>query len=294
MPGYGLKFVLGTTFTDETLQKLRPDSLINDGSLFLIDFGREETAPRNSVPAHNSALVNLAWETAAETIGSGNESTLSATFENTLVGVPSMGLVERSGKYGVHIISSQSAQDGANRYAGVKIPDPIRNHIHANLPGRSFYVSVWGRRTRVAAGPTQSIGYIGDVSNATRYGWNFQTPPTFGPSSGGALVGSLADPNTNAVGNFFRAGGVSDWTSTKPSEANTVASFWIGSKGVYTSFQNNLAESAILWRMYIEDLTESGRSYADTLAADKALYDAAIAPGGRFADDTFTAASTVP
>lgn len=290
----GLKIVLPGLFTDPTLPKLQADSLLNDGSLLLIDFGREETAPRTSVPANNAALLNLAWENAADVIGSGTETTLSATFENTLVGVPAMGLVERTGKYGIHAITSQVSMDTSNRHAGIKLPDLVRNYIRANLPGRTFYVSIWGRLTRVASADPQSIGYLGDQSNATHYAWNFQNQPVFAPASGAALVGSLSDPNSNVVGNFFRAGAVDEWTGTKPAEGSTVAAFWIGSRGVYTGFQQNTAASGIIYRVYVEDLTASGRSWTATRDADKALYDAAFAHGGRFASDTFTAASTVP
>lgn len=290
----GLKIVLPGVFTNSALPKLQADSLLNDGSLFLIDFGREETSPRTSVPANNATLLNLAWDNAAAVIGGGTEATLAGIFENTLVGVPAMGAVSRTAKYGINVIASQVAMDGANRHGGIRIPDLVKNYVRANLPGRSFYVSIWGRTTRVASAGIQSIGYIGDAGAATSYAWNFQNQPTFGPGSGSAFVGSLAEPNSNAVGNFFRAGAVDEWTSTKPAEGSTIGAFWIGSRGIYTSFSNNTAMSGIIYRVYIEDLTAGGRGYAATLAADKALYDAAFAPGGRFASDTFTAASTIP
>jgi hypothetical protein len=56
----------------------------------------------------------------------------------------------------------------------------------------------------------------------------------------------------------------------------------------------NQCPSDIFYRGYCEDLTVSGRTYADVDALDKALWDAAFAAGGRFAGDTFTAPSTFP
>jgi hypothetical protein len=44
-----------------------------------------------------------------------------------------------------------------------------------------------------------------------------------------------------------------------------------------------------LYRLYIENLTVSGRTWAEVDAIDYALYQAAFGAGGRFADDTFTA-----
>lgn len=291
----GLKIVLDTTFTDTSLPKLRPDALITDGSLFLIDMGRSETAPVSTVPAHGSALLNLAWQTAADIIGSGNESTLAGTFENTFVGVPAMGAVERSAKYGLHVISSQTAQDGSNRHGGIAIPAPIVSHVLGALPGSQIYASIWGRITRVATAGVDSIGYLGDVAGATKYAWNFFTQPNQGPPDGStARVGAMSEPGTNTTGNFFRAICADEWTGVEPVLANTAARWWFGKAGVYASFQTNGAASGIIYRVYIEDLTISGRSYAETVAADKALYDAAMGSGGRFNGDTFTAPSSIP
>jgi len=61
-----------------------------------------------------------------------------------------------------------------------------------------------------------------------------------------------------------------------------------------SSALTNQCPSDIFYRGYCEDLTVSGRSYADVDALDKALWDAAFAAGGRFAGDTFTAPSTFP
>lgn len=267
---------------------------MTDGSLFLVDFGRSECAPLGSVPAHNALLTNLAWETAATVIGSGNETTLSATFENTIVGQPTMGTIERTSKYGIHVIASQTANDTSNRHGGISIPDPILNRILTGLPGRTFYCSIWGRLTRVATAGVDAICYVGDVSNATRHAWAFNQQPAISPNTGSAFVGSQATPGSNVTGNFFRAVAVDEFTGTEPILANTVGKLWFGQYGVYSSFQRNGAASGIIYRMYIEDLTSSGRSYADTVAADRAMYDAAVGTGGRFNGDTFTAPSTIP
>jgi len=292
----GLKITLPLYFTDpeNLLPELVPDPIINAGSLMLIDLGREETAPLNSAPAHTAPLVNLAWEKAAALVGAGNEATLSAVWEDSLVGLPAMGLIERTGKKGLHVISSQTTIDLANRHGGIRIPDLVRNYVRAHLPGKSFYVSVWGRLTRLSTGGNQSIGYLGFSSNATQCAWNFNTQPSFTPASGGALIGSYSDPNALALGNFLRAGAVSDWTNTKPSEGSTIGRFWFGQQGAYTGFQQNNAASGVFYRFYIEDLTASGRSYAAALAADQALFAEAFGPGGRFASDTFTAPATIP
>lgn len=291
----GIRIKLDVDFTDTTLPKNRPDPLISDGSLFLVDFGRAYSASLGDVPAHGAALGNLAYETAAAVIGSGDEASLSGLFENTLVGQPAMGLVERTGKNGIHVIASQTANDNAARHGGIVIPAGVVGYIRANLPSHTIYFSAWGRQTRLATASADAVAYLGDVTNGNNCAFSFYKHPSRAPADGsGALVGALADPTLNVLGNFFRSIGVDDWTNTKPPLVNTVGKFWWGQQGPYTGFQLNGAASGIWYRIYIEDLTVSGRSYAEVRDADKALYDAAFAPGGRFYGDTFTAPSTIP
>lgn len=49
------------------------------------------------------------------------------------------------------------------------------------------------------------------------------------------------------------------------------------------------APSYILYRMYLEDLTVSGRTYAQVDAIDYAMWQTAFSAGGKFYGDTFTA-----
>lgn len=56
----------------------------------------------------------------------------------------------------------------------------------------------------------------------------------------------------------------------------------------------NKQNSVILYRAYIEDLTVSGRTYAEVDALDYALYQAAFAAGGRYFGDTYTDPVTLP
>jgi hypothetical protein len=54
-------------------------------------------------------------------------------------------------------------------------------------------------------------------------------------------------------------------------------------------------QSWAFYRAYIEDLTLSGRTWAEVNAIDYALYQAAFGTDGRFeGDTTFTAPSTIP
>lgn len=59
--------------------------------------------------------------------------------------------------------------------------------------------------------------------------------------------------------------------------------------------RNTLWSSFIFYRLYVEDLTVSGRSYVTIDAIDLALYQAAVLTStGRYYSDTYSAPSTVP
>lgn len=285
----------GVVFSDPTLPVLTADSLISAGSLLLIDFGREETLALGTTPANGTVLNNLAWDKAASLIGSGDASTLAATWESTLAGVPTMGLVERSSKKGVHVIASQTANDSASRHAGVNIPTPILDYIRSNLPSRTFYVSLWLRQTRLSTqfSADAIFSIASSISPTASFGMLIQHQPAYNPTGTG-FVGANNVPGTDTLGNSFRNLAANNWTGTKPAIGSTEGKFWFGAQGTWRSFQEDKAASGIIYRIYIEDLTASGRSYATVNAADKALYDVAFGAGGRFSGDTFTAVSTIP
>jgi len=293
----GLKVVIpGASFTDPTLPILYPDPLIVPGSLLLVDFGRSETHSLDSVPAHGAQLGNIAWATAAAVLGSGSLSTLSPTFQNTFIGAPTMGTVERTSKKGVHVITSQTAMDSAGRYASITLPTALRDYLWTNLPGRTIYTSVWGRHTRLATQGTDALGHFASTSTPTaNYSNLLYRGALWVPTSGGTFVGQRSVPAVGALGNFYAAGAQSGWTGTRPgAAASSECVHWIGARAVYESYQRNAAASAIWYRIYIEDLTASGRTFAAVDALDKALYDVAFGSGGRFEADSFTAVATLP
>jgi hypothetical protein len=293
----GLKVVIpGANFTDTTLPILQTDPLIVPGTLLLVDFGRAETHSLDSVPAHGAQIGNIAWATAAAVLGSGSLSTLSPTFQNTFVGAPTMGLVERTPKKGLHVITSQTAMDSAGRYASITLPNALRDYLWTNLPGRTIYTSVWGRHTRMATQGTDAMAHFAATASPTANYVNLlYRGALWVPTSGGTFVGQRSVPSTGALGNWYAAGAQNGWTGTRPgTAAGSEAVFWFGARGAYEGFQRNAAASVIVYRIYMEDLTTSGRTFSAVDAADKALYDAAFGSGGRFASDSFTAVATLP
>lgn len=295
----GLKLTIpGAAFTDTSLPILRNDPILVPGSLLLLDFGRDYTlAP--GTPANGATLGNIAWQEALATIGSGTEATAKATFTHTLTGVSAQGIVERSTKGGVHVITSQTVMDsngGAGRHGAITIPNIVRDHIFANIPSRSLYTSVWGRFTRLSTQATDSIAHFASIASpvSNYLGFLYKGAQWF-PQSSTGFVGQRSVPASEALGNFYAAGAQNAWNGTKPGTAASCEGvFWLGARGVYEGFQRNKANSGVIYRIYMEDLTASGRSFATVDAADKAMYDIAFGTGGRFNGDTYTNPSTIP
>lgn len=293
----GIKVVIpGVVFTDTSLPKLLSDPILNAGSLMLVDLGRGYTAPLDVVPSSGALLGNLAWEQASALISGGTEDNLKATWLETLTGHGTIGFLERTAKQGIHTVVSQVAADGVDRYGGIAIPDKVREYAFANVPSRKIYWSIWGRTTRVATNGYDVVGHFAHVTTATSsYAMNFGGSHVQYPAAGGNLVGRRSVPGSAGSGNFYRNLAVQGWTGTKPgSYASTQWIQWFGQQGAYAAFQQNASQSGIIYRIYIEDLTASGRTYAEADAADKSLYDVAFGAGGRFAGDTFTSAGTLP
>lgn len=53
-------------------------------------------------------------------------------------------------------------------------------------------------------------------------------------------------------------------------------------------------QSCVLYRVYMEDLTVSGRTFAAVDALDNDDYTTAFAAGSRYAGDTWTDPTTIP
>lgn len=102
-------------------------------------------------------------------------------------------------------------------------------------------------------------------------------------------------PGYNAVLGTKMGGGVNFGPTVRTpcvDSAGSVANALLNPVGA-SGYKNN-APSFVFYRTYLEDLTLSGRTYAQVSAADLALYNAAFGAGGRYAGDTFTDPATLP
>lgn len=284
MPGTIIR--LDTTFTDAALPTVpNPDPILTAGSLLLIDPTNPQEPWDAGVPTSGLTVPNLAWAPAATAIGSGTKATLAATFVDDLSAAN--GLVERSTKGGLHgIIKHQAFTTTEQAYLS---QGAVHAYMTAN-PTNDYYMSLWGYLTRddtyTATGGALRMAGI--------------ETSTFGDSmlirrQSSALA---LQPTTNRIGSrlatrdlapFLVTGAVSQLTGT-PSTSETLVRWQFGSsEGGQVKMP-----SYVMYRFYVEDLTVSGRSYAEVDALDLSLYTAAVTTsGGRYEGDTFTDPLTI-
>jgi len=263
---------------------ITPTPILTSGSLVLVEPAVSWAA---GVPANGSTVPNDAATQAATTIGS---AAPTLGFRSNLLGA---GLVlERTAKGGLHGIVTQGASTGA--YSDIQFPSTVKSWLLAN-PTHDMYLSMWIDVTKVASsGTATSIMGVHNIATSTTNLLAF-TGNTTAPANGAATaLGARNRGPVTAVGTKLTNIAASDWSGTVPSTVgNMVASSaqWgeVGNINIVTAARGTGA-SYVLYRMYLEDLTVSGRTYADVDALDNALYTEAFGAGGAYSGDTYTAA----
>ncbi len=109
---------------------------------------------------------------------------------------------------------------------------------------------------------------------------------------------SLPGDGTNATITGTYAGGIIPWGSSAqvPGAASTGATTPLVTVDATTTAGNkDKADSHIIYRVYLEDLTVSGRTHTDVDAIDYAYYTRQVlTAGGRYYGDTYTNPTSVP
>lgn len=277
------------------------------GALMLVDFTDPLSDARvGGVPVHGGTVPNNAWQSAAALTG-GTSAQLAAVIDaGGMSG--SKGKVERTGKSGLHVLFSQKNNlDAADRtHYSLMLPVLLRDYL-TNNPGNKLFLSIWGHTTRPASAHSNSNVSIGGIDqgsvgyrlqiDSNRASWPLPetTPYHLGQrGTGRAPVGALYR-NIAASGTV----GSLNLNASVTERARLFAVGNTGSINTYTGGgtpppQGN-SGSHILYRAYLEDLTVSGRTYAQVDALDYAYYtQECLTPGGRFYSDTFTDPSVLP
>lgn len=299
----GRKLILtGTKLTDPTAPVLPSVDLImpTAGALLFLD----PTHPSNPWPTfdlNNTALStvslpNLAAAQAKALIPAGTDFGLGARYYKnasmTNDGVNSK--IERTGKGALHVAFSQSRTENAfAREVRIRSGEDISAYCFANK-GHSFYVSYWGRQTRgakafTAGAPQHSSG------NGSNNFFGFYTRPT--------SAGEVAYPTTNpprtawshdgAYSSATLVGAAPLFQDVGIANASAAASVFIDPLTMVAPADPSSGlnmNSMIFYGFYMEDLTVSGRTYAQVNALVRAKYERDVkTTGGRYFGDTYTA-----
>jgi hypothetical protein len=315
----GQKVSLTETFTGTGLPTVYDDSIMSAGSLILMDVGHS-LGGFTGIPASGTAIPNVAWSTAnalvagapgqaalsgvvfaSDTMASGVNTSNSVTFPFT----------ERTPKKGLHIVRSQ-VNDVANKTYNFQAPASIQTYLYNNQT-HAYYFSLWQYFTRAFTTGGSPFPGLGIVGQNTSIGFLGYTPAngTDPIAPGTNKLGTTAFIGSEglATGASFIGNGVSQWTGTAPASASNInvdMFIWGGQGGPFSGL--HVGGSQIFYRCYFEDLTVSAAAggyaggsaitvaqrYAELVARDQALYNAAFASGGKFNGDTFTNPSLYP
>lgn len=198
---------------------------------------------------------------------------------------------EMSAKGGLHTMISRTNNTVDGQATFINLSGDINRFIRGN-ENHQYYFSQWDRLTRNAVtggvGPP-ATAMFGTSTAAGLLTLNEDNNVPSSPSSGNRL-GYKYDPLTGiqTLGPRFRSTGTAAMSG--PSGSLSYMMFALtGPGGAWNSASSygNKAGSHVNYRFYVEDLSMSGRTYAQVEALDYALYvKDVLSPGGRYYGDT--------
>lgn len=267
---------------------VKADALEALGSLLLIEPGHQLSSMSSSTPLDGSLIENILYKKASLN-GILNSSSL---FSNT--GLDSQkGIIERTQKGGIHgIVSQVNLVDQVG--AKITLSDDVVQYLIDN-PDNEIYISTWMTSTREGVNQQPARVLIGAAENNKMLTYFYKTG--IRPSSVKRIDvenSSFAD----VVGQpIHQAISVSGWTENEvpatPSEIDRSIKW--GAVGGVNSGPGHLDSmpSFVFYRMYIEDLTVSGRSHNDVFQIENEEFGKAFGVGGRYFNDTYTDVSLI-
>lgn len=302
-----LQYKIPAIFTDATLPKLRMDPILFAGSLVLVDFNHPANpggyiAAASGVPANGASVFNIANVEAAAVLGGGTAATLAGSLAlGGAINNNVKGKIERTGKGGLHGIVSQANALASGDGLSLNVAAALRSYIAANT-GHQFYVSAWDRITRAGTGGANTSMLHDLTAGATAAGFEFASVRSNAGGwnqAGGGIADSHNAGDSLTLASRYSAGRVTTASFASGAGASQFGAVWGAPTGSYNNAvlgsRNNTWASFAHYRFYLEDLTVSGRTFAQVDAIDFALYTTEVlTAGGRYNGDTFTAVATLP
>lgn len=284
---------LPMTFTDTSLPKLKLYDPIEpeQGALLLLDAAHPLSDVGESVPANDTELASIIPSIISATLYRAIQN-VNAPLSDDYVSF------ERTDKGGIAALYSTDLPVTSYASTGMIIKSAtLAEYIQAN-PDHQYYGSVWmGYDIPAGAAGTQWGLHVSNYCHSNFNRWNgynvrittdlINTIPAerrYGVQRLDFFIDPYGDP-TRALHD----------ESVRPSEVSVAV------LGNYKSMlsghplqPDRTWPSLIFYRAYYEDLTVSGRTYAEVQALDQALYAKdVLTGGGRYYGDTWTVPETV-
>lgn len=283
----GRKIVLtGTKLTDLSAPKIvNIDPMEAAGSLLLVDPTHPSMAWAGGVPANSTTVPNLFSENALALAGTGTGLTVRRGAWT------SGGTLERTTRGGLHGALSPTLATPAGNEFLLAAPDALETYLLANQ-SHAFYLSTWHRLTRLAPAEPQTTMVQAITSNTT--------PGTNALAYShhlGNVPGNQGRKAANILGTKLTNVSAQGWSGTAPANAAGMSITLFTALWSAFAFSDGKARaigSQAFYRTYLEDLTVSGRTYAQADALDYELYTKEVlTSGGRYYGDTYTDPATI-
>lgn len=282
------------TITDQNAPflALYDDIESKTGSLFLWD---AQLSNLSTLPAIGQPLPNVlsAFNHAADkdfTFIKGDSASTDAYAKREL-----------TAKGALHFIVSQAFAETivGRAFFGIQANAALQAELFNKIMGGSpnIYFSIWQRVTRISQnrggyyGPM--IAYGPNTNNFAFYMQSKQNNLAVGSGSiSESKLGTSAVQSSALAPNLVKANvksfsGTGVTASTPLQIGSGVMLPWNASQA------QNESPSFAVYRIYIEDLSLSGRTYEQVKAIDDAEHTKAFAPGGRFYGDTWSDPATI-
>ena len=273
-----------TNIKVNVLDPILPDA----GALMLIDPMHPSSQWASGVPASATVLENIAIDQASAVLPGLTSTELSPVMTIGSGFVSDGNLLERSTKGGLHF-ARKAAASNVLASADIGFTTAFKTGASglALLTAHHIYVSLWARMT-----------YASDYSSSNplncRFGGSWQMFGFFTRTGTGDTV---YPTDSRRIG--YRAEGATNLSTTlAPLIQNVEVSSFTTNATCNAAWSGISASgrepSFVFYRFYMEDLTESGRSYADVDAIDYEMFTRDVkTDGGRYYGDTFTNPATL-
>lgn len=301
----GIRITIPTAFTNVSLPILAADPILPAAGALLLYDANHPAGSVSGALANGLSVPNIALDQALAMYPAGSAAGLNGQVEIGPDFIGALGFVERSAKGGLHFAVGSTTTLAVTRYARVGGGSQLAAYLNANKT-HSFYHSTWARITAMPTPLTNSANVVSKVGASFQLPYFYVRPTgnTAGPvvyPVDARLAGSSADgavglavsstPVTNKtdIGPVMWAGAVNNYTAVADivTAAGNIA--WNNAGPAVAPEIDTRGVSSIFYRAYVEDLTVSGRTFAQVQAIDYAQYvKHVLTAGGRYYGDTFT------